>query len=375
MKILTLSNSPLEEAQGSGYVIMGYVRRLRERGHEIDVLGPSELVDLDRGLCALRYRQMIGMATHSISHLRQGYQIFEYYGGEAWLAIEFLRRIRRRPLLVAHSNGLEPLASRLLNEARTREGAQSRDWYRPELISLYARAFVGADGIVTVSDFDRTFAVQSRYQPAHRILAIDNPLPDSFLGQSLVHERPPNLVFCGSWIPRKGVDILRRDVGQFLQQNPDWKLILVGLGSNFHLDDHFPGSIKGQLEVLPYADRESRLRSIYLNSRIAIQTSVYESFGLAPAEAMACGCALVASRVGFADSLVNGQEALLFPSPGNPGLGACLVRLARDEQLRRQIATNGYRRVQNLRWDAAVQQLESTYESWIEARKGAAHDY
>ena len=369
MKIFTLSSSLLDEAQGSGYVVMGYVRRLRERGHEVDVVGPRELLDLDRGSRALRYRQMLAMATQSIARLGQGYQIFEYYGGEAWLAIEILRRLKRRPLLVAHSNGLEPFAARLASAANSTLEAQSRKWTRPELVGLLARSFTGSDALVTVSNFDREFALENAYKPGDRVLAIDNPLPDSFLNQPLVHERPPRIVFCGSWIARKGIEVLCNDVRKFLETRTDWNLTLVGVGPGVRVADYFPESIATRVDVVPHTDREGDLKRIYLGSRIAIQSSVYESFGLAAAEAMSCGCALVASRVGFAASLVDGQEALLFRSTGNPSLAECLMTLAGNEQLRRHIAANGHGRVQNLRWSSAAERLERAYLSWIEEHR------
>src|SRR4030081_2029164 len=62
MKILTLSNCPLDEAQGSGYVIVNYARHLRLRGHQVDLLGPDELALPRSGRRAIRYRLALGMA-------------------------------------------------------------------------------------------------------------------------------------------------------------------------------------------------------------------------------------------------------------------------------------------------------------------------
>lgn len=41
MKILVISNCPLEESQGSGYVIINFCRGLSERRHEVDLFGPQ----------------------------------------------------------------------------------------------------------------------------------------------------------------------------------------------------------------------------------------------------------------------------------------------------------------------------------------------
>lgn len=44
MRILTLSDCPLLRHQGSGYVILGFYDELVARGHEVDLVGPDELV-------------------------------------------------------------------------------------------------------------------------------------------------------------------------------------------------------------------------------------------------------------------------------------------------------------------------------------------
>jgi glycosyltransferase involved in cell wall biosynthesis len=373
MKILTLSNSLLEEAQGSGYVVTGYARHLRALGHEVDVLGPYEIEIPPWGSRAHSYRQMLGMAAHALRRLRRGYDIYEFYGGEAWLAISLLRKARNRPLLVAHSNGLEPhVVQRMSAALRGEQGRARGRWYHADLSRLYSRGFQLADALVTVGQFDRTHALQARYLPPARVLAIDNPLPDSYLDQPLGHERPPTIVFCGSWIPRKGIDLLVTEVSAFLAAHPGWKFILVGVGNAFRAVDHFAPPVVGRIEVVPQIDRERGLREIYLRSRIAIQTSIYESFGLAVAEAMACGCAIAATRVGFADALIDGKEALLFPSAHHSSLGACLAHYAQDEPLRQRIAAHGHRRVQSLRWDASAHRLALSYRSWLdEHRRGS----
>lgn len=367
MRILTLSNCPLDKAQGSGYVILNYVRALRERGHRVDLLGPVELGLSGRGQRGIRYRQMFGMARQALSR-RRGYDVLEFYGGEAWLATILLRGVRNRPLLVAHSNGLEPFSHRLLRQARHQQREAGKWWYRPELSSLYQWAFRAADGLVTVSDFDRNFALRSGYLPEQRVVAIDNPLPESYLALPLSHQRDKKMIFCGSWIERKGVSLLRRDATAFLAARPDWRLVLVGMAETFKVTDHFPAALAGQIEVIGPVERTTELRALYQQCRIAIQTSVYESFGLAVAEAMACGCALVATPVGFAAALKDGEEALLTSAQG---LVPPLVRLAEDEDLRRRIAAAGHRRVQALRWGPAADRLESAYQRWLAERAGS----
>jgi glycosyltransferase involved in cell wall biosynthesis len=367
VRILTLANTPLDESQGSGYVISHFARGLAQRGHHVDLVGAPQ-TEWPAGFHrAIRYRQMLGIARIAARSWNQGYDIMEFYGGEAWLAISQLRRrARRKTLLVAHSNGLETHASELLARAAASSGRDSRRWYQADLSFLHERAFRRADGIVTVSHFDREYALRRGYQPDTRVLAIENSLPDELLRLKPGGERLHRVVYCGSWIDTKGIDLLCRDVGRFLIEHPDWRLLLVGVGSA-EPRDQFPTAARDRIDVIARADRLSELTAIYAASAIAVQASYYESFGLATAEAMACGCAIVATRVGFAASLRDGHEAALLPEAASPHLYVALNALADDAEHRRTIAAAGHQRVQRLRWEPAIEQLESTYHDWLAA--------
>ena len=372
MRILSLSNCPLDEHTGSGYVALGYARGLRERGHEVELLGPAEFEPLRRLGRGTSYRQAIGMTTASLRCLAAAdYDVVEFWGGEAWLAISLLARLpRRRFLVVARSNGLETHCVELLAGGKANGELDLRkSWYHLDTSRLMATGFRRADALVTVAEFDRQYGIREGYAPPARLLAIDNPLPDDFLGLKVDPQREPLIGYCGSWIPRKGVGLIARDLPPLLREFPAWRLILAGVGERFDPARHFPPDLLPRIEVAPFLER-SRLRTLYQRLAIAILPSHYESFGLVAAEAMACGCALVASRVGFAAGLRDGEEAVLLPLTASPALYGAVRRLILDEPLRRSVAMSGHRRVQGLRWRSAAARLEATYQEWLAALRG-----
>jgi glycosyltransferase involved in cell wall biosynthesis len=81
---------------------------------------------------------------------------------------------------------------------------------------------------------------------------------------------------------------------------------------------------------------------------------------LVAAEAMACGCTLVATRTGFAAGLKDQVEACLV-EPTATSLANGLRELIADPERRKQIALAGQRRVQTLRWPDNVQRLHDFY--------------
>jgi glycosyltransferase involved in cell wall biosynthesis len=295
--------------------------------------------------------------------------VLELYGGEAWLALALLARLPgRRVLLVGHSNGLETHSAEALRAAAGAGG--QRRWFQADHGALMARGFRDCDALVTVAQYDRDFALRQGYAAPERVLAIDNPLPQAFLGLEPDFARGPVIGYCGSWLPRKGSALIERDLPPLLRDFPAWRLALAGVGRDFRAAEHFPEDVLPRITVIAHADRETELRRLYQSFAIAILPSIYESFGLTGAEAMACGCALVASPVGFAAGLRHGEEALLLSAPGSPHLYRTLRALVENDELRQSIARAGYRRVQALRWDGAVAELETAYLAWLGELRG-----
>lgn len=383
MRILALSNCPLDPSLGSGYVILRYAQGLRERGHSVDLLGPDDYEPLRRWSRGrgTGYRQALGMAAAGLRRVLLGsrgrYDVLELWGGEAWLAIGLLARLpqrrSRRRLLVCHSNGLETHCAELLRTAR-RAGrpALPRRWYHLDLSPLVARSFRAADALVTVAEFDRRYALREGYAPSDRILAVDNPLPDDYLGLPVDFQRAPVIGYCGSWIPRKGVELIESALPALLRDHPEWRLTLVGVGAGFRAEEHFPADVLPRITVIPFAERGTELRDLYQSFAVLVQPSIYESFGLAAAEAMACGAALVATPVGFAAGLRDREEAMLLPETSPNALHKTLEMLLGDEALRRSVARGGYQRVQTLRWDDAVATVEAAYLHWLDELRSAS---
>ncbi|MEP7340591.1 MAG: glycosyltransferase [Acidobacteriota bacterium] len=89
-----------------------------------------------------------------------------------------------------------------------------------------------------------------------------------------------------------------------------------------------------------------------------------EPFGLVIIEAMACARAVVISQAGGAAELIAAGENALAHAPGDaPGLAACIMRLARDANLRAQLGQAG-RAAAERRFDRArpAYQLLPTYQ-------------
>src|SRR5262245_8302823 len=103
-----------------------------------------------------------------------------------------------------------------------------------------------------------------------------------------------------------------------------------------------------------------KLMSLYNSCAVFLHTSWSEGWGLPPAEAMACGCAVVAAaNLGVQDFAEHEITALLAPIKQPEAVARKLLRIVRDDGLRLRIAQVGHQRVQQYTWERAVDAMEA----------------
>jgi len=104
---------------------------------------------------------------------------------------------------------------------------------------------------------------------------------------------------------------------------------------------------------------EERLVEIYNSSSIFLSSSVAEGFALPPAEAMGCGCAVVATDSGGIREYAEHEKTALLSPPRNPeALAKNLLRVLEDDELRIRIAKAGNVRIQGFTWERSTDLLE-----------------
>ena len=135
-----------------------------------------------------------------------------------------------------------------------------------------------------------------------------------------------------------------------------------------------PRSLPGWIE---YRQSPSKIElvALYNAASIFAHSSLSEGFGLPPAEAMACGCAVAASdSAGVRDFAIDGVTAILS-APANPeSLARSIVELATNQARRLRIAEAGRRHVQQFTWDAASRRLELVLRADSEPNRAQGND-
>ena len=131
--------------------------------------------------------------------------------------------------------------------------------------------------------------------------------------------------------------------------HPDVRFRLFGMPA-------FPDA-EEWMEHVRDPSREQLVR-LYQEADVFLSPSLAEGWHLPPMEAMACGCAVVATRVGCIPVL-EGDGNLMAVEPGDrDGLFRHVDALLRDHALRRDTARKGLETIRGYTWDAKTREFE-----------------
>jgi len=117
-------------------------------------------------------------------------------------------------------------------------------------------------------------------------------------------------------------------------------------------------------EIYEHVSRRD-LKRLYQQMTVFLCLSSYESFGMVCSEAMAHGCILLSTNVGFVRGLTN-QEHYLQINRNHPKAIAMQIReISQDVHSYSPIRVAAQKRVQELQWSHNVETLENGYKNML----------
>ncbi|HEX5745611.1 MAG TPA: glycosyltransferase family 4 protein [Archangium sp.] len=338
--------------------ILAFCREAARRGHQADVwlrqpmlesfavelkasgARVDDLEDFERsGLWAMTRR----LAGYDVIHLNfiwpRGRSALAAYA--AWPA---------QVLFTAHSDFVEE-----------EEGLLQRGfhWAINHALMLRVNSLAGVSEHVRVKEGRRLGL------PPHRSRTIFNGVDTRrFLPRTRAGGRV-ELITIANLVKSKGVHHLLRALGRL--RSPRVRLRVVGDGPELQSlrELSVELGIQHQTEFLGL---RNDVHDLLGASDICIQPTLLEAFGLTIAEAMACGCAVVASRAGGIPEVIQHGSTGLLVEPGDEaGLAAAIDRLVREPELRRRLGESARRRArEHYRLSRTVRQ----HVDWCEDAAG-----
>ena len=104
----------------------------------------------------------------------------------------------------------------------------------------------------------------------------------------------------------------------------------------------------------------SKLVEVMQAGTVFVYPSLYEGFGLPPAEAMACGIPTVASNRSSLPEVVGDAGILIDPTDAGD-LVAALSRILKNSSLAAELGEHGRRRATRFRWQKTASEMEELF--------------
>jgi glycosyltransferase involved in cell wall biosynthesis len=214
-----------------------------------------------------------------------------------------------------------------------------RDVLRWARAALPARAaFRRADGIWCVNQQDAEYYVGTYGISRARIGRFPHAVADSFLEPSHAARAPQRLLFVGSWIARKGNDVIAAALERVVSVLPAVEIVIAGtqLGTEDGVASLLPPAVRARTRCVDRVD-DAGLAELYRSATLLLLPSRLEGLPLSMLEAMACGCpVLAAANSGMLDVIEPGKNGWLEVSFDPERWAARILELlARPDELAR----------------------------------------
>ena len=216
--------------------------------------------------------------------------------------------------------------------------------------------------------------------PADRVHVIYNGIdadlyrPDpgrEVLGRYGIDPGQPSVVFVGRVTRQKGLPVLLRAAQQF---DAAAQLVLcAGQADTAELQAEVTGLVEGLrasrdgVILIPGMLEKAEVIQILSHATVFVCPSEYEPLGIVNLEAMACGCAVVASAVGGIPEVVeDGVTGLLVPPGDEAALAKAVNALIRDPARTAAFGESGRERaVAQFSWHSIAAQTAALYAQLV----------
>jgi glycosyltransferase involved in cell wall biosynthesis len=223
-----------------------------------------------------------------------------------------------------------------------------------------------ADGVVAVSATTAADVTRLTRRPIDTISVIHHGISDEMRWKPELGHKPalPERFFLcvGQRRAYKNFLAVAPALARVLRADSDLALVCFG-GGPFTLEEKIPFEAVGvQSRLIATAGDDQSLASVYARALALVYPSLYEGFGMPILEAMTNRCPVLVQRLSCFPEIA-GDAALYFDPAQEDATTEILGRLARDVDLRRQLAEAGLRRVESFTWERCAAQHAAYYRS------------
>ena len=194
-----------------------------------------------------------------------------------------------------------------------------------------------------------------------------------FYPDSKIKKIPFRLVTVASAdVPLKGLDYLLEALSDLIKVYPDISLSIIGELRKGGHTERLIKKLNLEKRVNFFSDlTQADLRKTYCEAELAIIPSLYEGFGFAAIEAMACGIPIISSSGGALPEVIK-DTGIIIPPKNVKEIYNAVNFLFSSPHSAEEFAKKGLQRAnKKFSWAAIAKKLEKVYFKEIEIHKHA----
>ena len=194
-----------------------------------------------------------------------------------------------------------------------------------------------------------------------------------FYPDSKIQKIPFKLVTVASAdVPLKGLDYLLKALSDLAEVYSDISLSIIGEQKKGGHTERLIKKLNLEKRVNFFSNlTQEELRKTYCEAELAIIPSLYEGFGFAAIEAMACGVPLISSSGGALPEVIK-DTGIIIPPKNAKEIYNSVNFLLSSPKSAKELAEKGLQRANSkFSWTAIAKQLEKVYYKEIEIHKHA----
>jgi glycosyltransferase involved in cell wall biosynthesis len=240
-----------------------------------------------------------------------------------------------------------------------------------------AKAVQRAAAIIVFSDHTRSELLERFSIPPERVQVISpgvsasfQRITDTMLLAATRHKfelQTPFILTVGTLEPRKNLVRLVQAFDKMRRERSGPKMLAIAGPNGWRYEEVFETvnrlGLKNEVRFLGTVS-DLDLILLYSLADVVALPSLYEGFGFALLEAMACGAPVVCSNAGALPEVAGGAALLVNPTDTD-ALGTMLSRLLRNPKLRALLSKKGQARAAKFSWEASAQAHLKLYEDVV----------
>ena len=242
--------------------------------------------------------------------------------------------------------------------------------------------FRRVDQIIAISENTKLDLLQYYHLPADKVQVIYPAISPRFGYQSATiaanlavlqkyELQAPYVLSVGGLAMHKNIHAALRAFASLRAQGhlSEYTFVIVGEGFHTHNDQRLlelTSRVGKQTIRLTGAVDDADLPLIYASASLFVYPSLYEGFGIAPLEAMACGVPVLASRAGALSEVLGDAAWSVEDATDVEAIAAGMLMLLTDASTRTQFQERGLKNAKRFSWAQTAEKTLALYQCLLQ---------